>query len=36
MSKAKNEFSTEFKQECDTLVVNHGYSLVHAASLMFH
>ena len=34
MSKAKNQFSTEFKQECVNLVVNQGYSVVHAASAM--
>ena len=34
MSKAKNEFSTEFKQECVNLVVNQGYSIAQAASAM--
>ena len=34
MSKAKTQFSTEFKQECVNLVVNQGYSVVHAASAM--
>ena len=34
MSKAKNQFSTELKQECVNLVVNQGNSVVHAASAM--
>ena len=34
MSKVRNQFTTEFKQECVNLVVNHGYSVVQAASAM--
>ena len=34
MSKIRNQFTTEFKQECVNLVVNQGYSMVQAASAM--
>ena len=34
MSKARNQFTTEFKQECVNLVVNQGYSVAQAASAM--
>ena len=34
MSKTRNQFTTEFKQECVNLVVNQGYSVVQAASAM--
>jgi transposase len=34
MSKPRNQFSTEFKQECVNLVVNQGYSVAQAASAM--
>ena len=34
MSKARNQFTTEFKQECVNLVVNQGYGIAQAASAM--
>lgn len=34
MRKTRNQFSTEFKQECVNLVVNQGYSVAQAASAM--
>ena len=34
MRKVRNQFTTEFKQECVNLVVNQGYSVVQAASAM--
>ena len=34
MSKARNQFSIEFKHERVNLVVNQGYSMVQAASAM--
>lgn len=34
MRKTRNQFTTEFKQECVNLVVNQGYSVVQAASAM--
>ena len=34
MSKARNQFSTEFKQECVNLVVNQGYGIAQAAGAM--
>ena len=34
MSKARNKFTTEFKQECVNLVVNQGYGIGQAASAM--
>ena len=34
MSKVRNQFTTEFKQECVNLVVNQGYSVAQAASAM--
>ena len=34
MSKVRNQFTTEFKQECVNLVVNQGYSIAQAASAM--
>ena len=34
MSKVRNQFPTEFKQECVNLVVNQGYSVAQAASAM--
>jgi transposase-like protein len=34
MSKAKNQFTTEFKQECVNLVLNQGDTIVQAASAM--
>ena len=32
MSKVRNQFTTEFKQECINLVVNQGYGIAQAAS----
>ena len=32
MSKVRNQFTTEFKQECVNLVVNQGYGIAQAAS----
>jgi transposase len=34
MSKVRNTFTTEFKQECVNLVVNQGYGISQAASVM--
>jgi transposase len=34
MSKARNQFTIEFKQECVNLVVNQGYGIAQAASAM--
>ena len=34
MSNTMRVLTTEFKQECVNLVVNQGYSVVHAASAM--
>ena len=34
MSKVRNQFTTEFKQECVNLVVNQGYGIAQAASAM--
>lgn len=34
MSKVRNTFTTEFKQECVNLVVNQGYSVAQAADAM--
>ena len=34
MSKTRNQFTTEFKQECVNLVVNQGYGIGQAASAM--
>ena len=34
MSKVRNQFPTEFKQECVNLVVNQGYSVAQAANAM--
>jgi transposase len=34
MSKVRNTFTTEFKQECVNLVVNQGYGIAQAASAM--
>jgi transposase-like protein len=34
MSKARNQFTTEFKQECVNLVVNQGYGIPQVASAM--
>ena len=34
MTKIRNQFTTEFKQECVNLVVNQGYSIAQAASAM--
>ena len=34
MSKTRNQFTTEFKQECVNLVVNQGYGIAQAASAM--
>ena len=34
MNKVRNQFSTEFKQECVNLVVNQGYGIAQAASAM--
>ena len=34
MSKVRNQFTTEFKQECVNLVVNQGYGIGQAASAM--
>ena len=34
MSKARNQFTTEFKQEWVNLVVNQGYGIAQAASAM--
>ena len=34
MSKLRNQFTTEFKQECVSLVVNQGHTISQAASAM--
>lgn len=34
MTKTRNQFTTEFKQECVHLVVNQGYSVAQAAKAM--
>ena len=34
MTKTRNQFSTEFKQECVHLVLNQGYSVVQAVKAM--
>ena len=34
MSKARNQFTTEFKQECVNLVVNQGYGVEQAVKAM--
>ena len=34
MGKIRNQFTTEFKQECVNLVVNQGYSIAQAVSAM--
>ena len=34
MSKVRNQFTAEFKQECINLVVNQGYGIAQAASAM--
>jgi transposase-like protein len=34
MSKARNQFPTEFKQECVNLVINQGYGIAQVASAM--
>lgn len=34
MSKVRNQFTTEFKQECVNLVVNQGYGIAQAAKSM--
>ena len=34
MSKVRNQFTTEFKQECVNLVLNQGYTISQAASAM--
>ena len=34
MSKIRNQFTTEFKQEYVNLVVNQGYGIAQAASAM--
>jgi len=33
MTTLRNQFTTEFKQECVNLVLNQGYSVIQAASL---
>ena len=34
MSKVRNQFTTEFKQECVNLVLNQGYTISQVASAM--
>lgn len=34
MSKVRNQFTTEFKQECVNLVVNQGYGIAQTAKTM--
>ena len=34
MTKTRNQFTTEFKQECVHLVVNQGYGVAQAAKAM--
>lgn len=34
MTKTRNQFTTEFKQECVHLVLNQSYSVVQAAKAM--
>ena len=34
MTKTRNQFTTEFKQECVHLVLNQGYGIAQAAKSM--